>query len=80
MDDREYQDRVDELFNDIEDQIDELEKDIDAFRKKIRRESIRRMKDDESVRIEMICISVLSGMERVADHALTITKALSRVD
>jgi CyaY protein len=30
MDDREFQDRVDGLFNDIEDQIDELEKDIDV--------------------------------------------------
>ena len=30
MDDREFQDRVDGLFNNIEDQIDELEKDIDV--------------------------------------------------
>ena len=30
MDDREFQDQVDGLFNDIEDQIDELEKDIDV--------------------------------------------------
>jgi CyaY protein len=30
MDDREFQDRVDGLFNDIEDRIDELEKDIDV--------------------------------------------------
>lgn len=56
----------------------DTEKSINSFHKRIRKESVQRMKDQESVKIEMICITVLNEMEQIADHALNIMQALSR--
>lgn len=57
----------------------DMERRIRTFRKRIRRESVNRMCDPESVRIEMICVTVSNEMKKLADHCVNIMQSLNRV-
>ena len=57
-----------------------LEKSIDASRKKLRREAVRRMSDPSNVKSEMLYIDILNNNESIGDHSLNILKLLNQID
>jgi len=56
----------------------DMEMKIDHFRKTLRKDSVHRMQDQDSVKVEMICISILGEMEKIGNHCLNIIQTLSR--
>ncbi|KRP35609.1 MAG: hypothetical protein ABS34_10640 [Opitutaceae bacterium BACL24 MAG-120322-bin51] len=58
----------------------QLEDTIDASRKKLRKEAVRRMSDPANVKSEMIYIDILNNIESIGDHSLNILKLLSQID
>lgn len=58
----------------------QLENSIDASRKKLRKEAVRRMSDPANVKSEMLYIDILNNIEGIGDHALNILKLLSQID
>ncbi|MDQ8193065.1 Na/Pi cotransporter family protein [Coraliomargarita sp. SDUM461004] len=57
-----------------------LEETIDASRKKLRREAVRRMSDPANIKSEMLYIDILNNIESIGDHSLNILKFLSQID
>jgi phosphate:Na+ symporter len=57
-----------------------LEDTIDASRKKLRREAVRRMSDPANIKSEMLYIDILNNIESIGDHSLNILKFLSQID
>ncbi|MDP4610243.1 MAG: Na/Pi symporter, partial [Opitutales bacterium] len=58
----------------------QLEETIDASRKKLRREAVRRMSDPTNIKSEMLYIDILNNIESIGDHSLNILKLLSQID
>jgi phosphate:Na+ symporter len=58
----------------------QLEDTIDASRKKLRREAVRRMSDQANIKSEMLYIDILNNIEGIGDHSLNILKLLSQID
>lgn len=58
----------------------QLENSIDASRKKLRKEAVRRMSDPSNVKSEMLYIDILNNIEGIGDHSLNILKLLSQID
>jgi phosphate:Na+ symporter len=58
----------------------QLEETIDASRKKLRKEAVRRMSDPANVKSEMLYIDILNNIESIGDHSLNILKLLSQID
>lgn len=58
----------------------QLEDTIDASRKKLRREAVRRMSDPSNIKSEMLYIDILNNIESIGDHSLNILKLLSQID
>ena len=58
----------------------QLESTINNSRKKLRKEAVRRMRDDANIKSEMLYIEILNQIERVGDHALNILQLLSQKD
>ncbi|HAV14634.1 MAG TPA: Na/Pi cotransporter [Opitutae bacterium] len=58
----------------------QLEETIDASRKKLRREAVRRMSDPSNIKSEMLYIDILNNIESIGDHSLNILKLLSQID
>jgi Na+/phosphate symporter len=58
----------------------QLENTIDASRKKLRKEAVRRMSDPENIKSEMLYIDILNNIESIGDHSLNILKLLSQID
>ena len=58
----------------------QLEDTIDASRKKLRKEAVRRMSDKANIKSEMIYIDILNNIEGIGDHSLNILKLLGQID
>jgi phosphate:Na+ symporter len=58
----------------------QLENTIDASRKKLRSEAVRRMSDPANIKSEMLYIDILNNIEGIGDHSLNILKLLSQID
>lgn len=58
----------------------QLEDTIDASRKKLRKEAVRRMSDQANIKSEMIYIDILNNIESIGDKSLNILKLLSQID
>ena len=58
----------------------QLENTIDASRKKLRKEAVRRMSDPANIKSEMLYIDILNNIESIGDHSLNILKLLSQID
>lgn len=59
----------------------QMENFIDSFRKKLRKESLLRIKDSgKNVKAEMLYIDILNNMESIGNHAINILQALRHVE
>lgn len=58
----------------------QLENTIDASRKKLRKEAVKRMSDPANIKSEMLYIDILNNIESIGDHSLNILKLLSQID
>lgn len=58
----------------------QLEDTIDASRKKLRKEAVRRMSDPSNIKSEMLYIDILNNIENIGDKSLNILKLLSQID
>ena len=58
----------------------QLEDTIDASRKKLRKEAVRRMSDQANIKSEMLYIDILNNIEGIGDHSLNILKLLGQID
>ena len=58
---------------------DQIENRIDASRKMLRKSAVKRMKESENVKAEMIYVDILNEMERIGNDALNIVHALNHV-
>jgi len=59
----------------------QLENLIDASRKRLRKESMRRMQaSGERIKAEMLYIDMLNNMESIGNHTLNILQALRHAD
>lgn len=58
----------------------QLEDTIDASRKKLRKEAVRRMSDKANIKSEMLYIDILNNIESIGDKSLNILKLLSQID
>jgi phosphate:Na+ symporter len=58
----------------------QLEDTIDASRKKLRKEAVRRMSDPANIKSEMLYIDILNNIENIGDHSLNVLKLLSQID
>lgn len=55
----------------------QLENLIDAFRKSLRKESVRRMRvSGDVIKAEMLYIDMLNNMESIGNHSLNVLQAL----
>lgn len=55
----------------------QLENTIDAFRKSLRKESVKRMRiSGDSIKAEMLYIDILNNMETIGNHSLNILQSL----
>lgn len=54
----------------------QLENMIDASRKRLRKEAMRRMNDPANVKSELIYIDILNSIEQIGNHALNILQDL----
>lgn len=58
---------------------EKIEARIDASRKMLRKEAVKRMKEAVNVKAEMIYVDILNEMERIGNDALNIVHALNHV-
>ena len=58
---------------------EQIEQRIDASRKMLRKSAVKRMKESENVKAEMIYVDILNEMERIGNDALNIVHALNHV-
>lgn len=59
----------------------QLENTIDALRKNLRKESVRRMQgNSESIKSEVLYIDILNNIEAIGNHSLNILQALRHID
>ena len=56
-----------------------IEDRIDASRKSLRKNAVKRMQDKESLKAEMIYIDILNEMESIGNDALNVVQALNHV-
>ena len=56
-----------------------IEDRIDASRKSLRKNAVRRMKETENLKAEMIYIDILNEMERIGNDSLNVVHALNHV-
>jgi len=54
-----------------------IEDRIDASRKKLRKNAVKRMKETENLKAEMIYVDILNEMERIGNDALNVVHALN---
>lgn len=74
-----YINHLDTAVNPAEMEIaNQLENTIDASRKQLRREAVRRMSDPANIKSEMLYIDILNQIERIGDHSLNILELLSQ--
>jgi phosphate:Na+ symporter len=74
-----YINHLDTAVNPAELEIaNQLENTIDASRKQLRREAVRRMSDPSNIKSEMLYIDILNQIERIGDHSLNILELLSQ--
>jgi len=60
-------------------EAEQIEQRIDASRKMLRKGAVKRMKESENVKAEMIYVDILNEMERIGNDALNIVQALNHV-
>ena len=58
---------------------EEIEDRIDASRKSLRKNAVKRMQDKEDLKAEMIYVDILNEMERIGNDSLNIVQALNNV-
>ena len=58
---------------------EEIEDRIDASRKSLRKNAVKRMQDKENLKAEMIYIDILNEMESIGNDALNVVQALNHV-
>ena len=58
---------------------EEIEDRIDASRKSLRKNAVKRMQDKEKLKAEMIYIDILNEMESIGNDALNVVQALNHV-
>jgi phosphate:Na+ symporter len=58
---------------------EEIEDRIDASRKSLRKNAVKRMQDKENLKAEMIYVDILNEMERIGNDSLNIVQALNNV-
>ena len=58
---------------------EEIEDRIDASRKSLRKNAVKRMQDKENLKAEMIYVDILNEMERIGNYSLNIVQALNNV-
>jgi len=58
---------------------EEIENRIDASRKSLRKNAVKRMQDKENLKAEMIYIDILNEMESIGNDALNVVQALNHV-
>jgi len=58
---------------------EEIEDRIDASRKSLRKNAVKRMQDKDSLKAEMIYIDILNEMESIGNDALNVVQALNHV-
>jgi phosphate:Na+ symporter len=56
-----------------------IENRIDASRKSLRKNAVKRMQDNENLKAEMIYIDILNEMESIGNDALNVVQALNHV-
>ena len=56
-----------------------IEDRIDASRKTLRKNAVKRMKEAVNVKAEMIYVDILNEMERIGNDSLNIVHALNHV-
>jgi phosphate:Na+ symporter len=56
-----------------------IEDRIDASRKSLRKNAVKRMQDKENLKAEMIYIDILNEMESIGNDALNVVQALNHV-
>ena len=56
-----------------------IENRIDASRKSLRKNAVKRMQDKENLKAEMIYIDILNEMESIGNDALNVVQALNHV-
>jgi phosphate:Na+ symporter len=56
-----------------------IEDRIDASRKSLRKNAVRRMKETENLKAEMIYVDILNEMERIGNDSLNVVHALNHV-
>jgi len=54
-----------------------IEDRIDASRKSLRKNAVKRMKETENLKAEMIYVDILNEMERIGNDALNVVHALN---
>ena len=58
---------------------EQIEDRIDASRKTLRKNAVRRMKETENLKAEMIYVDILNEMERIGNDSLNVVHALNHV-
>ncbi len=66
------------LSNEAMDTAHRMEQAIDLQRKKLRRDSVKRMQQTNQVKVEMIFLDLISELEAIGNHSLNILQALRR--
>ena len=56
-----------------------IEDRIDASRKSLRKNAVKRMQDKENLKAEMIYVDILNEMESIGNDALNVVQALNHV-
>ncbi len=56
-----------------------IEDRIDASRKSLRKNAVKRMEDNENLKAEMIYVDILNEMESIGNDALNVVQALNHV-
>jgi phosphate:Na+ symporter len=67
-----------EPSNEAMDTAHRLENEIDARRKSLRRDAVKRMQETNQVKIEMIFLDLISEIETIGNHGLNILQAIRR--
>ena len=56
-----------------------IEDRIDASKKSLRKNAVKRMRDKENLKAEMIYVDILNEMESIGNDALNVVQALNHV-
>ena len=68
----------DDIAGNIE-KAEMIEDRIDASRKSLRKNAVKRMQDKENLKAEMIYVDILNEMESIGNDALNVVQALNHV-